>query len=414
MGKVLFFDNVAGVAGDMFSAAFVDAGFVSVDDLNALASKLGFNGIRITAEKTIKATISSTKLNVVVDDPSWKNVFGNTEHTHGRDNGHHHHHDETSNLLLDAHDEHWHVHYPQIDALIERSSLDDATRELSRRIYSILADAEASVHGVEVHKAAFHEIGAADSIMDVVMAAHCIVTSGVSSFFATPIKPGRGSIRIAHGTHNVPPPASARLLAGLRIAATPQAITEENIELSTPTGIAILKALDPEFVSELPAGKLIATGRGAGTKDLGAYPNIFQVSLLETASIGDLPYRSDRVMEISFNVDDDTGEHMAWVAGQMLRHGAVDVWQTQVIGKKGRGMNVFSALCPSEKFAGLADWVMKNSTTFGLRYREWDRLVLDAEFESRDVEGRQVRFKSGKNLRGETVKEKPEFDDLNS
>ncbi|MBV9242832.1 MAG: LarC family nickel insertion protein [Acidobacteria bacterium] len=402
MSKILYLDSVAGVAGDMFTAAFVDAAVVSLEELNSLAGRLGLEGVEIITEKVLRASVQATRLSVNIVGDGWRSRFpGATGHSH-------HHHDNSNLALGTAYDRHWHVHYPEVDKFLAESSLAMDVKDAAREIFALIAEAEAGVHGVAVENAAFHEVGTLDSVMDVVMAAYCIHEANADAVVATPVKPGRGMITIAHGTHPVPPPASARLLEGMQIAKTPSAITIENVELSTPTGIAIIKLLDPKFGSELPAGKLVATGRGSGTKDLGDYPNIFQISLVETEDIPPaLPYLTDTAVEIAFNIDDDTAEHMAWMAERILELGALDVWQTPGTGKKGRASVCFSVLVRESDLDPIADWILRNSTTFGLRYRKWNRLMLDREFETRE----DGRYKIGRTTTGEKLKEKIEFDD---
>jgi len=403
MPKILYLDSVAGVAGDMFAAAFVDAGVVTVEELNSLAGQLGLDGIEIHAEQVLRASVRATNLEVKIVGDGWKARFPGAQG--------HSHHDHSSNLALATAPEHWHVHYTAIDKLIADSELDDDVKLLARGIFATIAEAEAGVHGVAVEQAAFHEVGTVDSVMDVVMAAYCVERVNADAVVATPIKPGRGMITIAHGTHSVPPPASARLLEGMPIASTPVSITRENIELSTPTGIAIIRQLKPEFVRELPAGRLLATGRGAGMMDLGDHPNVFQISVVESADMPESQYLKDTVVEISANIDDDTGEHLAWVAEKLLEAGALDVWQTPGTGKKGRPLICLSLLVRPDDQDRIADWLLRNSTTFGIRYRTWDRLTLDREFETRLENGRDVRYKIGRTKAGEKLKEKIEFDD---
>lgn len=406
MAKALYLDSVAGVAGDMFTAAFVDAGLVTVEELNSLVSQLGLDGVVIETSEVIRAAIKATTLEVKIVGDGWRSQFP-------AGIGHAHHQADNSNLALGtALDHHWHVHYPAIDKFLAESAVDDAITRNAREIFAMIAEAEASVHGLAIEDATFHEIGTVDSVMDVVMAAYCIDKVGPDAIYATPLKPGRGMITIAHGTHPVPPPASAKLLVGIATAATPAAIDRENIELSTPTGIAIIRHLKPTFVNEMPAGTFLVTGRGSGTRDLGNYPNIFQISVIETKSREpEMPYVTDTVVEIAFNVDDDTAEHMAWVAEQLLEGGALDVWQTPGTGKKGRTMVCFSVLVREIDLNATADWILRNSTTFGLRYRKWDRLMLERDLETREENGREVRYKIGCTTAGEKLKEKIEFDD---
>ena len=408
MGKALFLESVAGVAGDMFAAAFVDAGLVTYDELTRLVERLGLEGVTVEVESVIRATVKATHISVKWRDESWKRNFGL-----GHQTDHLHDHDNTNLLLGDDAKTHWHTHYTDIDGLIERSTLDAVTKELARRIFRVLAEAEASAHGIDVEKVAFHEVGTIDSILDVVMAAYCISKTGADQIFATPIKTGRGTVTMQHGTHPVPPPASVRLLIGLPVTQTPTAITRENVELSTPTGIAIVKTLSPQFVGEMPSGKLLNQGMGAGTMDLGNYPNVFRVSLIEThAEPTELPYETDSVVEIVCNIDDDTGEHMAWMTGKLLEKGALDVWQTPATGKKGRVLVCLSVLAEEHSWPEFADWILRNSTTFGIRYRKWDRLKLARKFEDRETAKGPIKYKIGLATTGEILKEKAEYEDM--
>lgn len=410
MGKALFLESVSGVAGDMFAAGFVDAGMISPEELRSLPGQLGLGGVTIQIESVIRATVRATHLSVKWDNESWKKNFG---HADANAHDHPHTHENTNLLFGDDVAARWHTHYQDIDALIGKSSLDKKTSELARRIFRVLAEAEADAHGIDVEKVAFHEIGTIDSILDVVMAAYCITRSGADQIFATPIKPGRGTVTMDHGTHPIPPPASVRLLVGLPVTRTPSAITRENIELSTPTGIAILKTITPQFVNEPPSGVFLNQGMGAGTLDLGNYPNVFRVSFIDTGPTPvDLPYETDTVVEIVCNIDDDTAEHMAWMTEQLMQKGALDVWQTPATGKKGRVLVCLSVLTEEASWHEIADWILRNGTTFGVRHRKWDRLKLARRFDLRETENGKLTYKSGFTTDREKLKEKVEYEDL--
>jgi len=397
----------------MFAAGFVDARLVSVEDLNGVAGQLDLEGVTVEVESVIRATVKATHVRVKWQTENWKKNFGHGHHHDQHHHGHAQEHASTNLLLGDAAAQHWHTHYTDIDALIERSSLDAETKEMSRRIFRLLAEAEAGAHGIDVEKVAFHEVGTIDSILDVVMAAYCVSKTGADHIFATPIKTGRGMVKMQHGTHPIPPPASMRMLVGLPFTQTPAAITRENVELSTPTGIAILKALAPQFTDELPSGTLLNQGMGAGTMDLGNYPNVFRVSLIETGSVpNDLPYETDGVVEIVCNIDDDTAEHLAWMTEKLMERGALDVWQTPSTGKKGRVLICLSVLADEGSWMEFADWILRNGTTFGVRYRKWDRLKLARTFEMRDTTQGPVQYKVGRTTGGEELKEKVEYKDL--
>jgi uncharacterized protein (DUF111 family) len=157
---------------------------------------------------------------------------------------------------------------------------------------------------------------------------------------------------------------------------------------------------------------------GSGTMDLGAYPNVFRVALFDTDAVEGsngapvTDFLSDVVTEICFNIDDEPGERMAWITEQLRDAGALDVWSTQIVGKKGRPAVQISLLASPEHWAELADWILRNTSTFGVRYRSWDRLKLERSYEVRQLDGRDVRFKIGRTTTGDIVKEKPEYEDL--
>lgn len=413
--KSLFLESVAGIAGDMFSASFVDAGLIDIEELQVLPKILGLEGVRVEVSNPIKATMKTTHLNVTWTSEMWKQALGG-EHSHGG-KGHSVHHSHANVLAPQAGKSHWHTHYMDLDRFLERSKLEDPVKAFARKVFRCLAEAEADAHGMKVEDVAFHEVGAVDSILDVVMAATCVYKVAPSHVYASPVKLGRGLIQIEHGSHPVPPPAAARLVIGFQVAAVPAAIVRENVELSTPTGLAILKALNPTFVDSLPAGIVRAQGMGSGTMDLGVYPNVFRVTCFEeSASRGmgnaKLPYERDQVVEITCNLDDETAERSAWVAERLLKQGALDVWMTPVIGKKGRPALEISLLAEHGEWEKLADWLLRNSSTFGLRHRSWDRLKLARHFETRQTEKGPVRFKIGQTTTGEVLKEKAEYEDL--
>ena len=415
--KILYLESVAGIAGDMFGAACIDAELVSAEEIRGVPEMLRLRDVEVRIEPVTRATMRATHLEVVAHSDAWKELFPGHAHSHshghshahghGHSHDHHHHHHPRAG-------DHWHVHYADLDRLLEGCSLPDAARAFARKVFSLIAEAEAAAHGMPVDKVAFHEVGAVDSIVDVAMAGFCIAKLGRFGAVASPVKLGRGTIDIEHGTHAVPPPASARLSRGFPVASVPSAITRENVELSTPTGLGILRALDPSFHDGWPAGTVEAQGMGAGTMDLGHYPNVFRVVLLEAGeeAASGLPYETDVVVELCCNVDDETAERTAWAAEQMMEMGALDVWQTPVTGKKGRAAVCLSVLVEDRASWRFADWLLRNTSTFGVRYRSWDRLKLAREIVTRQEDGRSVRYKVGRTTSGAFVKEKPEYEDV--
>ncbi|MDO8543335.1 MAG: LarC family nickel insertion protein [Opitutaceae bacterium] len=434
MTKVVFLESVAGVAGDMFAAAFVDAGIVTAAELASLPAALGLKDVRVEARSVTKATMRATHLRVVAAGggalPSLGHSHEDAAHSHGHEHGHGHAHvhdhehghaheaSESPHLVHGDPGHHEHTHFVDIDRLIAKSQLSEGVRGFARRVFRLIAEAEAAAHGERVEDIAFHEVGSVDSIVDVVMAAYCVERVGAARWLATPIRPGHGMVRIAHGTQPIPPPASARLLVDMPVTKTPARIARENVELSTPTGIAILKALAPQFVEELPAGTVATQGMGAGTMDLGSFPNVFRIFILNespgtagSAAAGSLPYETDRIVELACNIDDDTPEHLAWVGEQLMAQGALDVSLLPAVGKKGRQLSILSVLCAEADWTRHADWLLRNSTTFGVRHRVWDRLKLARKFERRSTPDGTISYKIGLTTGGDVLKEKPEFDE---
>ena len=407
MSRVLFLESVSGVAGDMFAAAFVDAGLVPAAELAALPTRLGLAGVTVQTRSVVRATMAATHLTVSSPDLPTTVPFDRAALRPDPA-------EEETHLIVDPPAAHTHTRHADIERQLAAADLPEGVRARARAIFRLLAEAEAAAHGMPVADVAFHEVGAVDSIVDVVLAAWCIEKVQADRICATPIRPGRGFVSMQHGRHPVPPPASARLLVGLPVAPTPAGITRENIELSTPTGIAILKSLAPAFTGELPAGTVRQQGLGAGTLDFPGFPNVFRVTLLDDVAAppaSPLPYETDRVIEVAANLDDDTGEHLAWLAERLLAQGALDVWLTPATGKKGRPLTCFQFLAAAPDLPRLADWFLRHSTSFGLRHREWDRLKLARRFERRETPAGPLTFKVGLTTTGEVLKEKPEFEE---
>ncbi len=394
--KVLFLESVSGIAGDMFAASFIDAGLLDEAMARDVPRRLGLGHVQVEVSRVHRAAIAATHVAV--------HVHREEEHApHGHDHGHGHGH------------AHGHTHYPALDALLAGSDLPAAAKTFARKVYRLLAEAEGRAHGCPPEEVSFHEVGDLDSVVDVALAGLCIAQVAPLRVLASPVRLGRGTVRTRHGMYPVPPPASGQLALGMPVAPVPSAILSEHVELSTPTGLAILKALDPAFRAGWPEGVVLAQGFGAGTLDMGAHPNVFRVVLLEedrSAALDELPYESGSVVEIECNVDDQTAERSGWMIQRGLELGALDAWMTPVVGKKGRPAVCFTILATESTAPRLADWVLRHSSTFGLRYTRRDRLMLVRTQETRETPRGSVRFSVGRTTTGEKVKEKPEFEDL--
>lgn len=378
----------------MFTAAFLDAGLVDPQEIRAVPGLIGLSDVEVEIQAATRSGAHGTHLRVVAgeDDPP---------------------------------PSHPHVHYQALIQQLRSSSLDPAVLNLALRVFRLLAEAEAEAHGVALDEVVLHEVGSVDSLVDVVMAGTCIRGVGAERILASPVKLGRGTVRIEHGTHPIPPPASARLAVGLPIAPVPSAIERTDVELSTPTGLAILKALQPTFVDGWPEGTVLAQGSGAGSLDLGTYPNVFRVALLEASGFEGvrggsaevhleeaLPYDTDRVVELRCNVDDQTGERTAWLVERALAMGALDGWATPVVGKKGRPAVCIVLLVVPSDLSRFVDFLLRRSSSFGVRWATWDRFKLTRHTEVRETERGPISYSVGRTRDGEVVKEKPEYEDL--
>jgi hypothetical protein len=332
MTKLAYLDCASGISGDMTLAALVDAG-VDLDRLNTAVGSLGLPGCRLRAEEVKKHGFRATQ--IVVD------------HEH----------------------EHAHRHLHQILAMIDAGELTARQKDTARRIFTRLGEAEAKVHGLPIEKVHFHEVGAADSIADIVGAAVGFDLLGADRIVASPVPTGSGTIRIAHGECGVPAPATAELLRGI-----PLAESSIQSELTTPTGAAILATLADSF-GPLPAMKIQRIGYGAGQKDFAERPNILRL-LVGEAVDAPVAGQSDQVCVLETNLDDISGELIGYCTSRLWELGALDVYTTAIQMKKGRPGVTLTVLCRPSDAAAVEDILFGETTTLGVRRWMAARTVL--------------------------------------
>jgi pyridinium-3,5-bisthiocarboxylic acid mononucleotide nickel chelatase len=332
MTKLAFLDCTCGISGDMTLGALVDAG-VKVEDLNAVIQSLGLPGCHLAVEEVSRQGFRATKVNVLYEP------------------------------------EHEHRHLHNILAMIDAGRLSPRQKDTARRIFTRLAEAEAKVHGVPVDKVHFHEVGAADSIADVVGAVVGFDLLGVERIVASPAPTGSGTIEIAHGRFSVPAPATAELLRGVPLA-------QSNVEgeLTTPTGAAILAVMAESF-GPLPAMTIQRIGCGAGFNDWPGQPNILRLLLGESAT-ADVHLRSEQVVQLETNLDDLSGELMGYCIEQLWHAGALDVYTTAIGMKKNRPGVLLSVLCHPAEADRLEEIIFRETSTLGVRRSIIDRHVL--------------------------------------
>jgi len=345
-GLHVHFDPSSGIAGDMAVAALVDAGVPARVVVDAI-TEMGVRGLEVGFEKRRRGAFAGKGF--VVRWPG--------QH-HGHHHGHHHHHRD----------------YAEIRRLLQRARLDAETKRLAGDIFDRIARAEATLHGVAIDRIAFHEVGAWDSIADVVGAAAAIAWLQPSSVSSTAPVLGSGQVHTAHGLMPVPAPATAAILRGLPIS------LEGEGELTTPTGAAILAALAPTFGAPPPM-RILAQGFGAGTREVADRANVLRV-LLGEALGQPLPASVPEVVVLEANLDDMNPQLIEPLMLSLFAAGAVDAWTTSILMKKGRPAWQVSALAPPDAVGAVEQAFFRNSTTLGVRRARMERAVLSRSLAS--------------------------------
>lgn len=363
--RTLYFDCFAGIAGDMTVAALLELGVP----------------LSLLRERLALLPLDPGQYHIGLTPVSRKGVTG-------------------SLFTVDVADQHHHRHYTDIVRMIERSSLPPGARERALLIFRRLADAEAKVHGVPLEKVHFHEVGAVDSIVDIVGTAICLDYLEVAGVHASPLPYGSGHVQTAHGRLPVPAPATAELLRGM-----PVHFDIGPGERVTPTGAAIVAALAGGFGAPPPM-RVTAIGCGAGSKDFDDVPNILRVVLGEQVAV---PPR-DTVRVIETHLDDMNPEILGFLMERLLEQGALDVAFSPLQMKKNRPGVKLTVLCAAADLEQLARLLLVESTAAGVRHYAADRLVLDRAQEERETSlGRLLVkvFREG----GRTVRVVPEFEE---
>ena len=358
--KTLYLDCGMGAAGDMLAAALLEL----MPDPDAAVARLnafGIHGVVYAREKTAKCGIAGTHLKVTV---------------HGEEEGGHHH---------DHHHHHEHHGLEDILHLVGHLTLPDKVKKDVAEVYRLLADAESRAHGRPVGEVHFHEVGALDAVADIAAVCWLVAELAPDEIVASHIHVGSGSVRCAHGVLPVPAPATAFLLEGLP-SYSDGAVRGE---LCTPTGAALLKHLVNRFGSQ-PAMRVTAIGHGAGKKDFEGLANLLRASLGESAEVAGV----DEVYELSCNIDDMTGEEIAFACERLFAAGAKDVVTVPLTMKKGRPGVMIQALCAPADHDALVAAMFRHTTTIGIRETRCRRHVLERREETANLpDGTTVRRK---------------------
>ncbi len=362
--KVLFYDCFSGISGDMNLGAMIDLGIEKNYLVNEL-SKLNLKGWELVAEKDQRHGIVGTKVTV-----------RQTIH------------------------EHAHRHLSDIEKIIDDSALAVETKNLSKKIFLKIATAEAAVHGIPVNEVHFHEVGAIDSIIDIVGAAICYNALSVEGVHVSEVELGSGFVRCEHGRLPVPAPATAEIIKGI-----PSKTGGVDFEATTPTGAAILSVLGTDFgsVSSLNIEK---TAYGVGHKENPSVPNLLRVSIGEKTADSNSGHEA---LLIQCNIDDMNPEFYDHISERLFKAGASDVYYTHTIMKKGRPGIVLNVICENGLADKIREIIFTESTTLGLRTFSFRKDTLAREFRNLSTKYGEVSVKHSF-LNGREVSAKPEFE----
>jgi uncharacterized protein (TIGR00299 family) protein len=415
VSTLLYFDCFAGASGDMILGALLDAG-LPLDALRDALGSLAIEGYELRTERVLRAGVSATKFKLIehgapepvsapAQTPAQVHAHSH-EHSHSHEHAHAHGQTQTA-VHATAHEPmHAHAHehrsLREITSLIAKSALTPAARERAVALFRRLAEAEAAIHNMSVDDVHLHEVGALDSIIDIVGAVFALDWFHADRIVCSPLNTGSGMVRCAHGHFPVPAPATARLLAA---AAAPAYASGPSVELLTPTG-ALLTTGYAAAYGPLPAMAIDRIGYGAGDRDFAEFPNVLRVFLGTAAESSN----TERIVVMECEIDDMNPQIYGVLMDRLLEAGAFDVYYAPVQMKKNRPGTLITLVAAPEKRQALAEIIFRETTTLGVRYHEVFRDCLERERISVQTPWGDVRIKVAR--RGSTIMNAaPEFDD---
>jgi uncharacterized protein (TIGR00299 family) protein len=374
--KILYYDSFSGISGDMHLGAMVDLGVPGEYLINELA-KLGLDEYRLNIKRAQRKGIEGTLVDVVIKKT-----------------------ETPSHAILGTHNYASQRNFNDIKVLILNSSLNSEIKDLSIAIFERIAIAEGKIHGMPIEKVHFHEVGAIDSIVDIVGAAICIDYFKPDLILAAPPELGSGMVNCQHGLFPVPAPATTEILNGI-----PVRIGGVNHEATTPTGAAILATVVNEFTYKTNF-IILKTAYGIGFRDSDKVPNVLRLILAEQ---NDQQLLENAIM-IECNIDDMNPEHYDYIITKLFELGADDVFLTPIIMKKSRPGNTLSILSKPNIVQNLIHFVFEETTTIGLRQYDVVKTVLDRNTFKLQTPWGEVSVKQALD-NGRVVKSKPEYED---
>ena len=427
--RIGYLECFSGISGDMFLGALVDAG-VPLETLQDAAAALNI-GARLEARKVTRGGIAGTKVDVISAESGAPHTQDAHTHEHSHDGGPTHSHphthphlhshtDEHEHDPLHEHDhahdhEHGHAHehsephthahhrpLSEILKIIGAAALDAGVKERAARAFQMLGEAEAAIHAIPVEQVHFHEVGAVDTIVDIVCAAAGAAALKVDRWIATPLNVGSGTVQCAHGTLPVPAPATLALLGDAPIySAGPP------MERVTPTGAAVLRMLNVEFAALL-AMRTQAAGYGAGGRETAGEPNLVRLIVGEAEGGAEA---TEAIVVLEAVIDDSTPQLLAYASELLLAAGAWDVYRTSVAMKKGRTGIQFTILCAPQKLDALREILFRETTTIGAHWRIESKMALRREFAEVASPWGVVKMKIARSAAGEVLNASPEYED---
>jgi len=423
--RIGYLECFSGISGDMLLGALVDAGvpFALLEETTAVLNL----GAHLEMRKVSRGGLAGTKVDVIIEnDDASANDHSHGEadhvhedsheghshehaHAHEHDSAHAHSHEHThADGTVHAHEHsHEHTHQPHrslstILGIIDRAPIANAVKAMASRAFQLLGEAEAKIHSMPIEKVHFHEVGAVDTIVDIVCTAVGCAHLGVDRWLASPLNVGSGTVECAHGILPVPAPATLALLDDAPIyAAGPP------MERATPTGAAILRMLNVEYAS-LPTMRVSVTGYGAGGRDTPGQPNLLRLLVGEEVA-QDSAAEPIAIMETV--IDDSSPQLIAYVSELLLEAGAWDVYRIPVQMKKGRSGVQLTVLCHPDRVPALRDLLFRETTTIGMHWRVENKISLAREFKEVQTEWGPVRMKIARWPSGEIANAAPEYED---
>jgi uncharacterized protein (TIGR00299 family) protein len=374
--KTLYFDCFSGAAGDMILGALLDAG-LPLDELKQALGSLGVDGWEVSADRVVKCGITATKFRVHEAVPA------GGAHAGAGGGGHRHY------------------HLAGIKKRIDQSDLSETGRARAKTLFDRLAEAEAAVHNMPVEKVHLHEVGALDSIVDIVGSVFGLEWFGADQIVVSPINVGSGTVQTAHGVYPVPAPATLKLLGDAPVYGG--AIAKEML---TPTGALLLSSYATSF-GAMPPMRVDRVGYGAGDRDLEATPNVLRVVVGESLSAR----AAVRVAVVECEIDDMNPQIFGVLMDRLYGAGALDVFYAAVQMKKNRPGTLLTLVCRPADREALVEVVFRETTTIGVRYQEMARECLERETVAVLTPLGAVRFKVA-SRDGRVLNAQPEFDDL--